>query len=163
MSRLGRNSGATGIIEQRGALRVSTPVSPPPGSVIGDYYNGTLSCRAGVGIFHQRAACSTQAATPSSRRVGKVENNFSNGFAVLTLENDAQAVVNSEIRLANRNGAPEAYVNLNGGALTARYFQKGRQQRCRQCVGRRDRLQRRCITNGRPEANAVSALVRRKQ
>jgi autotransporter-associated beta strand protein len=122
---LGRNSGATGIIEQRGGtLRINTGVAPASG-VIGDYYNGTLSCRAGVGIFHLAGGVFDTGGHSLQLGEWAGENNYSNGFAVLTLENDAQAVVNSEIRLANRNGAPEAYVNLNGGALTARYFQKG--------------------------------------
>ena len=122
---LGRNSGATGIIEQRGGtLRINTGVAPASG-VIGDYYNGTLSCRAGVGIFHLAGGVFDTGGHSLQLGQWAGENNYSNGFAVLTLENDAQAVVNSEIRLANRNGAPEAYVNLNGGALTARYFQKG--------------------------------------
>ncbi|HQL50155.1 MAG TPA: autotransporter-associated beta strand repeat-containing protein [Kiritimatiellia bacterium] len=122
---LGRNSGATGLIEQRGGtLRINTGAAPASG-IIGDYYNGTFSCRAGVGIFHLAGGVLDTGGHSLQLGEWTGENNYSNGFAVLTLENDAQAVVNSEIRLANRNGAPEAYVNLNGGALTARYFQKG--------------------------------------
>ena len=49
---------------------------------------------------------------------------YNDGYGTLTLENDAQADLSYAI-LANRNGNPQAYVNLNGGALTASYFQKG--------------------------------------
>ncbi len=69
---LGRNSGATGIIEQRGGtLRINTGVAPASG-VIGDYYNGTLSCRAGVGIFHLAGGVfDTGGHSSKLRRVGR--------------------------------------------------------------------------------------------
>ncbi len=156
---LGRNSGATGIIEQRGGtLRINTGVAPASG-VIGDYYNGTLSCRAGVGIFHLAGGVFDTGGHSLQLGEWAGENNYSNGFAVLTLENDAQAVVNSEIRLANRNGAPEAYVNLNGGALTARYFQKGGNNAAGNASAAAIAFNGGVLRTADP-SNAVSALVR---
>ncbi len=122
---LGRNSGSTGIIEQRGGtLRVNLGNAPADG-VVGDYYNGNISCRAGVGILQLSGGVFDTGAHSLQLGEWYGENGYSNGLAVLTLENGARAVVDNEIRLANRNGTPEAYVNLNGGTLTTRYFQKG--------------------------------------
>lgn len=121
---LGRNSGATGILEQRGGSVVINAGSAPANGVVGDYYNGTFTTRAGVGIFQLSGGVFNL--NNHSLQLGEWsgENTYSNGFGVFTLENDAQADI-SYCVLANRNGNPQAYVNLNGGRLTTSYFQKG--------------------------------------
>jgi len=122
---IGRNSGSTGIIEQRGGTLLINPGNAPANGIVGDYYNGTFSCRAGVGIIHLAGGVFDTSTHTLQLGEWTGENSYSNGLAVITLENDAQAIIHNEIRLANRNGSPEAYVNLNGGALTASFFQKG--------------------------------------
>jgi autotransporter-associated beta strand protein len=122
---LGRNSGATGIIEQRGGSLLINPGTAPATGVIGDYYSGTFSVRGGVGILQLSGGTFDTSAHSLQLGEWSGENLYSNGLAVLTIENGAQAVVDHEIRLANRKGTPEAYVNLNGGTLATRRFQKG--------------------------------------
>ena len=121
----GRNTGATGIFEQRGgALRLGSGGAPGNG-VIGDYYNGTLTTRRGVAQFmlsggtfdlwnHSFQLGEWNAADPTQ------------GYAALTLENDAQMTGVTDFNLANRNEDAQAFVNLNGGSLTVKNrFLKG--------------------------------------
>ena len=156
---LGRNSGATGLIEQRGGILRLNPGVAPADGVIGDYYNGTFSCRAGVGIFHLAGGVFDTGGR--SFRLGEwaAEKGYSDGLAVLTLENDAQAIIDNGIQLANRNGTPEAYVNLNGGTLFTRYFQKGGNNAAGNAASAAIAFNGGVLRTADP-SNAVSALVR---
>jgi len=119
-----RNSGATAFFEQRGGSFVINPGTAPADGVVGSYYNGSFSTRGGVGIFLLSGG--TCNLNNHSLTLGDWVNvnNYNDGTGVFTIENDAQAET-AQIILANRNGAPQAHINLNGGALTATYFQKG--------------------------------------
>ena len=123
-TQFGRNSGSTGIFEQRGGSMILNPGAAPATGVIGDYYSGSFSTRKGVGVFLLSGG--TFSLSGHSFQLGEWANagDYNDGYGSLTLENDAQADVDY-VMLANRNGSPEAYVNLNGGTLTSRYFQKG--------------------------------------
>lgn len=156
---LGRNSGSTGLIEQRGGvLRLNPGVAPDDG-VIGDYYNGTFSSRAGVGIFHLAGGVFDTGGHTFRLGEWAGENNYSNGLAVLTIENDAQVIINNAIQLANRNGSPEAYVNLNGGTLITDYFQKGGNNAAGNAASAAIAFNGGVLRTADP-SNAVSALVR---
>ena len=123
-TQLGRNSGSTGVFEQRGGNLVINPGLAPADGVVGDYYNGTLTTRGGVGVFLlSGGTCSLNGHSLTLGDWVNV-NSYSNGTGVLTLEGSAQADM-SNIILANRNGDAQGYVNLNGGSLTTSYFQKG--------------------------------------
>jgi autotransporter-associated beta strand protein len=119
-----RNNGATALFEQRGGAFVINPGVAPADGVVGDYYNGSFSTRGGVGVFLlSGGTCNLNTHSLTLGDWVNV-NNYNDGTGVLTLENDAQAEM-LQIILANRNGAPQAFVNLNGGSLTTPYFQKG--------------------------------------
>ncbi|MDA3927075.1 MAG: autotransporter-associated beta strand repeat-containing protein [Kiritimatiellae bacterium] len=121
---LGRISGSTGVFEQRGGSCLINPGIAPDEGVVGDYYNGSLSTRAGVGVFVLSGGTFNLDAHSLQLGEWSGENDFMDGTATFTVENDAQVDV-SYVMLANRNGSPEAYVNLNGGTFTTQYFQKG--------------------------------------
>jgi autotransporter-associated beta strand protein len=123
-TQLGRNSGATGIFEQRGGALVLNPGTAPADGVIGDFYNGSLSTRAGVGVWLLSGGTFNLNGRSFTLGDWANVNTYSNGTGVLTLEHSAQADM-GYLLLANRNGDAQAYVNLNGGTLTAGYFQKG--------------------------------------
>lgn len=121
-TQFGRLSGSTGIYEQRGGNLLINPGTPPANGVIGDYYNGTFTTRSGVGVFMLSGGTFTLNA--HTLQLGEyVAANENDGYGTFTIENGAADM--SQIILANRNGTPQAYVNLNGGTLTTPYFQKG--------------------------------------
>ena len=123
-TQLGRYSGSTGIFEQRGGDFVLNAGTAPDTGVVGDYYNGSLTTRKGVGIFLLSGGTFTL--NTHSLQLGEWASagDYNDGYGVLTLESNAQANV-GWVCLANRNGNAQGYVNLNGGELTASYFQKG--------------------------------------
>ncbi len=123
-TQFGRLTGSTGIFEQRGGSLIINAGTAPADGVVGDYYNGTFTTRKGVGIFMLSGGTFTLNA--HSLQLGEyvTAGDLNDGYGTFTIENDAQAEMDRMI-LANRNGYPQAYVNLNGGTLTNTYFQKG--------------------------------------
>jgi autotransporter-associated beta strand protein len=123
-TQFGRLTGSTGIFEQRGGSLVINPGNVPAAGVIGDYYNGTFTTRKGVGVFMLSGGTFTLNAHSFQLGEYVTAGDLNDGYGTFTIENDAQAEM-AQIVLANRNGVPQAYVNLNGGTLTTPYFQKG--------------------------------------
>jgi len=123
-TQFGRLSGSAGFFEQRGGSVVINAGTAPADGVVGDYYNGTFTTRKGIGVFLLSGG--TFNLNNHTLQLGEwvSAGDYNDGYGTLTLENDAQAET-AQIVLANRNGNPQAYVNLNGGTLTAPYFQKG--------------------------------------
>jgi autotransporter-associated beta strand protein len=122
----GLESGSTGILDQRGGSVILNPGSAPAAGEIGDYYNGSFTTRGGVGIFQLSGGTFTTSGHTLNLGEWANQNNYSNGTAILTVENGAQALVDAEIGLARRKGSAEAYVNLlSGGVLATRHFLNG--------------------------------------
>gem|GEM_PF-2196027 len=115
---------SSAVYEQRGGTALLNPGTAPADGTYGDYYNGSFATRRGVVQF-MLSGGSLDLSTHSFQ-LGEWGGDNTDGNASLTLENDAQMLGITTFTLANRNGAAEAYVTLNGGLLSVRdYFVKG--------------------------------------
>jgi len=112
----GENDGSTAIYEQRGGTALINPGVAPGNGVVGDYYNGSFSTRRGFVQFMLSDGSLNLSAHTFT--MGEWGGNNSEGHASLTIESGAEMLGVTILTLANRNGAPEAFINLNGGTLT---------------------------------------------
>ncbi len=123
-TQFGVNLNNSGILRQTGGSVTFNSGSVPAQGIIGDYYNGSLAVRAGLGLFHLSGGTFTTGTSKFSLGEYSGENNYNDGTGVLTMEDDADASV-GYLELANRNNYALSIVNLNGGNLATRYAQKG--------------------------------------
>ena len=124
-TQFGVNLNNAGILRQTGGSVVFNSGTVPGTGVFGDYYNGFLSVRAGLGLFHLSGGTLTTGASKFSLGEWDTTSNGGNdGTGILTLEGTANASVGF-LELANRNGSVISIMNLNGGNLATRYLVKG--------------------------------------
>jgi len=108
---LGRNANSVGILRQTGGA-----------FKMGSVYGGGLGLsRGGTAVVHTAGGTFN---TSSQLSVGEAsENNVQNGYAVFTVDGDAQVRINGNIKLADRTNML-AIANFNGGTVSASMIEK---------------------------------------
>ena len=108
---LGRNANSVGILRQTGGA-----------FKMGSVYGGGLGLsRGGTAVVHTAGGTFN---TSSQLNVGEAsDNNVQNGYAVFTVDGDAQVRINGNIKLADRTNML-AIANFNGGMVSASMIEK---------------------------------------